>query len=185
MESWLIMKKQSKIWGLPVLLASSLILAACGSSEEAAESTVDSNPYGTNAVDPAPPGTTILTVTNGSTSTDYTIEELQEFGTEDISIFEPFIKKRQGFTVIPLSEIFSRNNISESAEVVTAALNDYIYSDTAKNFTTNEGYLAIAREGENIPYDQGGPIRIIFADDSGWATHLDAWTWSIRDLKTK
>jgi len=179
------MKKQGKLWALSLVLGSSLALVACGSSGDTAESTSDSNPYGTNAIDPAPAGTPILTVANGSVSTDYTLKELQEFSTEDISIFEPFVQEQQEFTVIPLSEIFSKNKIGESAEVDTVALNDYVYSNTAKNFTTHEGYLAIAREGKDIPYDQGGPIRIIFADDSDWATNLDAWNWSIRNFKVK
>ncbi len=186
------MNKQFKL--LALLLGFSLALAACGSSGDTAESAAPaetavtsspSNPYGTSSVDPAPAGTPILTVTNGSTSTDYALEELQVFSTSDISILEPFLKERQVFTVISLAELFSKNKIGESAEIDTVALNDYVYSNTAKNFTASSGYLAIAREGKEIPYDQGGPIRIIFSDDSEWAQNLDAWNWSIRKIIVK
>lgn len=50
---------------------------------------------------------------------------------------------------------------------------------------TNSGYLAIARGGKDIPYDQGGPIRIVFPDKSKWAKNLDAWNWSIRKIIVK
>ncbi len=190
------MNKQFKLLALTVslLLSFSLALTACGSSGDTAESSApaetaatsnSSNPYGTNTIDPAPADAPILTVVNGSVSMDYTLKELQGFSTSDISIFEPFLKESQVFTVIPLSEIFSENKIGESAEIDTVALNDYVYSNTAKNFTTNSGYLAIAREGKDIPYDQGGPIRIIFSDESEWAKNLDAWNWSIRKIIVK
>jgi len=181
------MKKRFKLLALTLslLLGSSMALAACGSSGDTAETSSTTNPYGANTIDPAPDGTPILTVTNGSVSTDYTLKELQEFSTKDISIFEPFVQEQQEFTVIPLSEIFSQNKVGESAEVGTVALNYYVYSNTAKNFTTHAGYVAIARQGKDIPYDQGGPIRIIFPDDSEWATNLEAWNWSIRNIKVK
>ncbi len=145
----------------------------------------DKNPYGTNTIDPAPANSPILTVVNGSVSKDYTLKDLHGFRMRDISIYEPFLKKRQVFTVISLSEIFSKNGIGKSAKVNTVALNDYAYSNTAKNFTKNSGYLAIAREGKEIPYDQGGPIRIVFSDKSKWAKNLDAWNWSIRKITVK
>jgi len=176
---------------ISVFIGFSMSLAACGTSGVTTESTApaetaatsnSSNPYGTNTIDPAPANEPILTVVNGSNSVDYTLKDLQGFGTSDISIFEPFLKKRQTFTVIPLFEIFSKNGIGESAEIETVALNDYSYSDTATNFTANSGYLAIALEGKDIPYDRGGPIRIIFPDKSEWAGYLDAWNWAIREF---
>jgi hypothetical protein len=38
---------------------------------------------------------------------------------------------------------------------------------------------------KEIPYDQGGPIRIIFGSKSTWAKYLDAWNWSLSSITVK
>ena len=92
---------------------------------------------------------------------------------------------RQTFTVVPLAKIFKLANIPDSATIISDALNDYIYTNTAKNFTDSNGQLAIARFSGPIPYDQGGPIRIIFPDKTPLAANLNAWNWSLDILKVK
>ena len=48
-----------------------------------------------------------------------------------------------------------------------------------------EALIAIKRDGKEIPYDQGGPIRIIFGSKSTWAKYLDAWNWSLTSITVK
>ena len=38
---------------------------------------------------------------------------------------------------------------------------------------------------ELIPYDQGGPIRIIYPDSSRWSKFLDPWNWSLTRITAK
>jgi hypothetical protein len=102
-----------------------------------------------------------------------------------ISIYEPFIKKRQSFTVIPLKTFFTMVGVTGKDKVDTIALNDYIYTNTAAKFTAANAYLAIKRDGLQIPYDQGGPIRIVFGDKSSWAKNLEAWNWSLVSIRAK
>jgi hypothetical protein len=102
-----------------------------------------------------------------------------------ISIYEPFLKKRQTFTVIPMKNFFPLVGISGKDKVATVALNDYIYSNTALEFISAGAFIAIKRNGVEIPYDQGGPIRLIFSDKSKWAKNLDAWNWSLVAMRVK
>ena len=104
---------------------------------------------------------------------------------ETISIYEPFLKKRQSFTVIPIKNFFILAGISGNDKVETKALNDYIYANTAAKFIAAKAYIAIKRGGVPIAYDQGGPIRIVFADNSKWAKELDAWNWSLSSISVK
>jgi hypothetical protein len=104
---------------------------------------------------------------------------------ETITIYEPFLKKRQSFSVIPLKTFFAFLGIKGGDKVITTALNDYIYSNTAAQFIAADGYLAIKREGAAIGYDQGGPIRIIYPDKSKWAKNLDAWNWSLSSIQVR
>lgn len=141
------------------------------------------NPYGGTNIDPLPASATILTVTNGKKSVNYSMNDLSTIKSTVIAIYEPFLKKRQKFTVIPLDYFFARSSIKPSMTVDTMALNDYKFSEEARNFSKARAYVAIKRFGKNIPYDQGGPIRIIYANSSTWVKNLSAWNWSIRTIK--
>jgi hypothetical protein len=148
-------------------------------------SAAEKNPYGISTVDPAGPNEVIFTVSKGGKQTEFVTARIQKMKSKTISIYEPFLKKRQTFTVIPLKNFFSFVGISGQDKVMTVALNDYIYSNTAAQFTSAGAYIAIKRNGVDIPYDQGGPLRLIFADDSKWAKNLDAWNWSLAAIRVK
>ncbi len=174
--------------------ALALILTGCGStktpvtatpSQSATPSASPSNPYGAAPIDPPALTDPLLTVSKGSTSSVLTMAQLIALGTSDISIYEPFVKQRQTFTVIPLTKIFSLASISGSDSVATKALNDYVYTNTAAKFLSAKGYLAIKRNGLDIPFDQGGPIRIVYPDDSIWTKFLDPWNWSLSAISVK
>ena len=168
-----------KIIALSMVAALSIAIAP---ATYAANST---NPYGTSTVDPAGPNEVIFTVSKGSKKFEYTTAKLAKLKSSVISIYEPFLKKRQSFTVIPMKDLFAKVGISGNDKVSTNALNDYIYTNTASQFISAGGYIAIKRNGTDIPYDQGGPIRIVFGDKSKWAKNLDAWNWSLASISVK
>lgn len=145
----------------------------------------DKNPYGTSTVDPAGPNEVIFTVSKGDREVGFTLARLLKMKSSTISIYEPFIKKRQTFTVVPVKNFFSMAGIAGKDKVVTTALNDYTYTNTASKFIEAGAFLAIKRNGAEISYDQGGPIRIVFSDKSKWATYLDAWNWSLASISVK
>ena len=142
-----------------------------------------SNPYGGTNIDPLPATATIFTVTNGKKSINYSKNDLLKIKSSVISIFEPFVQKRQSFTVIPLDYFLGKSSISSSVTIDTVALNDYIFSEKSANFSKAKAYIAIARFGKDIPYNQGGPLRLIYAANSSWSKNLSAWNWSLRSIK--
>lgn len=145
----------------------------------------EKNPYGTSIVDPAGPNEIIFTVSKGTRKTEFTETRLLKMKSSVISIYEPFIKKRQTFTVVPMKNFFALVGISGNDKVITTALNDYKYANTASKFIAANAYIAIKRGGQLIPYDQGGPIRLVFGDKSKWAKQLDAWNWSLSSISVK
>ena len=163
--------------GVTVLVALSVVPAAT-----AAETT---NPYGTSTVDPAGPNEVIFTISKGSKKVQFTSAKINKLKSSTITIYEPFLKKRQTFTVVTMKSLFALVGISGKDKVATRALNDYVYSNTASKFLAANGYVAIKRNGVDIPYDQGGPIRLVFADNSAWAKNLDAWNWSLSSIAVK
>ncbi len=145
----------------------------------------EKNPYGTSTVDPAGPNEIIFTVSKGNKKAEFAYARIQKMKSKTISIYEPFLKKRQTFTVVPLKNFFALVGIIGQDKVMTVALNDYIYTNTAAQFISAGAYIAIKRNGVDIPYDQGGPLRLVFADDSRWAKNLDAWNWSLAAIRVK
>ena len=143
------------------------------------------NPYGTSTVDPAGPNEIILVISKGTRKVEFAYPRLLKMKQQSITIYEPFLKKRQAFSVIPLKTLFTFVGIKGGDKVITTALNDYIYTNTAAQFIAADGYLAIKRDGVAIGYDQGGPIRIIYPNKSKWAKNLDAWNWSLSSIKVK
>ena len=167
------------------IIALTMVAAYTFTVAPIAYSAETTNPYGTSTVDPAGPNEVIFSVSKGSKKVTFTTAKLAKIKSTTISIYEPFLKKRQSFTVIPMKTFFSLVGISGNDKVSTTALNDYVYSNTASKFIAANAYIAIKRNGTDIPYDQGGPIRLVFADNSKWAKNLDAWNWSLASISTK
>jgi len=178
------MLKLTKRFLLPVIALLALVLSA-SALPTATAATKSANPYGASAVDPAGPNEVILTVKAGGKTTSYKMADLIALKPIAITINEPFVKKRQQFTVIPFSVILAKSGIKPNTKLDTVALNDYVYSNTAANFASAKAFLAIARAGVPIPYDQGGPIRLVYPDNSKWTKFLDPWNWSLSSIVAK
>lgn len=161
-----------------------LALSGCATTTDAApapSASASENPYGGFPVDPPAADEVVLTVV-GTTSIDYTYAELEEMATQQFEIMEPFVNQDQSFSGVPLAELFAASGIAPGDTVDTIALNDYHYSDAAEKFEGANGILAVLRDGEPIPMDAGGPIRIVFPSDSSYFDFVDAWNWSIRSI---
>jgi hypothetical protein len=170
---------------LGVTLALALTLALNCSPIGVANAVESKNPYGTGTIDPAAPNEVILTIRKGSKKVEFAFPRLQKMKQSKISIYEPFLKKRQSFSVIPLKSLFNLAGIAGKDRVKTMALNDYVFTETAESFIAADAYLAIKVNGQPIGYDQGGPIRLIFSDKSKWSKNLDAWNWSLVSISVK
>ena len=170
---------------LEITLTLALTLGLTCAPIGVALATESKNPYGTGNVDPAAPNEVILTITKGSKKVEFAYPRLQKLKQSTITIYEPFLKKRQSFTVIPLKNLFNLAGISGKDRVKTMALNDYVFTEAAESFIAAEAYLAIKVNGQPIGYDQGGPIRLIFSDKSKWSKNLDAWNWSLVSISVK
>ncbi|MEI7541127.1 MAG: hypothetical protein WCJ89_06580 [Actinomycetes bacterium] len=169
--------KRNFIKGILITFLLSLLVGAVPSANAA-----DANPYGGAKVAPPAPTETILVISKGSVKKNLSMNDLMAMKSTNLTIHEPFVKKVQSFRVIPLKAIFALAAISGKDKVQTIALNDYVYTNNATSFLSANGYLAIARGGKAIGYDQGGPIRIIFPDNSKWAKFLDPWNWSLKKI---
>lgn len=160
--------------------------ASPGSSSPGATSASSpspTNPYGALTVDPAGPNEPVLVVDGGPSGRQtFTLVQLEALGTTTITVDEPFVKKRQSFTGVPLSVVLAKAGIAGGVRVTTRALNDYDYANVASAFTGSEALLATQRDAARIPLDQGGPLRLVYPDGSSLSDVLDAWNWSLASI---
>lgn len=168
-----------------IIIAISLMSFISYPALAASSKPTPANPYGGTKVDPLGPNETILTISKGKVVTKLSLNKLLKLTPKEISIYEPFVKTRQKFTAVKLSVLFGLVGIKSTDQVSTFALNDYIYKNSAKSFLDAGGYLAFKRDRELISYDQGGPVRIIFPDNSKWSKFLDPWNWSLTKILAK
>jgi hypothetical protein len=125
--------------------------------------------------------TVVLSIDVGD-ATDYTLADLAAFAPIVVIIEEPFIQETVEFTGVAMADLFDDAGVSPDVSVDTIALNDYVYTDSVDNFVTNRAILAYLANGEPIPVEEGGPVRIVFAEDSPYFSVLEAWNWSLRTI---
>ncbi len=157
-------------------------MPATATSSAAAASSPPENPYGAPSVDPPAPNEPVLTVTGGRTPLSLTMDQLNALGNTTITVDEPFVKKRQTFSGVPLAVLLEKAGIPESATINTVALNSYHYASAAQPMTASDALIATMRDGAPIPYDQGGPTRLVFPDGTALSSVLDAWNWSLESI---
>jgi len=176
-----------------VAVVAALSLTACASSSDggssaaastsASASPSETNPYGASVVDPLGADEPVITLSGGTAGkVGLTLAELEALGTVTVTVNEPFVKKQQTFTGVLLSAVLDRDGIASTQTIDTIALNDYEYSSLASTLEASDAILATQRDGEPIPYDQGGPVRLIYPDGSELAGVLDAWNWSLAEI---
>lgn len=154
-------------------------------SPTAAASPPTPNPYGVGTIDPPAAAEPVLTVKGGSTPLSLTLDKLNALGSRTLTLDEPFVKRRETYSGVPLATVLGKAGIPDSATLDTVGLDDYHYISTAKPMIESQALIATDRNGAPIPYDQGGPIRIVFPDGTPLSSVLDAWNWSLVSITVK
>lgn len=142
------------------------------------------NPYGIASIDPAAPNEPVLTVTGGGAPLALTLGQLDALGDTTVTVDEPFVKTRQKFSGVPLAAVLAKAGVPDTATIDTGALNDYHYASAVRSLVASQALIATKLNDAPIPYDQGGPIRIVFPDGTALSSVLDAWNWSLASITT-
>ena len=184
------MPVRNKIVLFMALGSLAVVMTACSSSDSSSDTTVVSpvatdNPYGAGLVDPPQPRESILQVDVRGVVTGFTLESLAELPATKVDLYEPFILTRSSFVGVSLADLFDSVGIKAEDKIDTVALNEYRYANTAEKFTASDGLLAYEQNGEPIPMDRGGPVRIVFPDGTPLASVLDAWNWALSSIVVK
>ena len=140
---------------------------------------------------PAPTGERVLRIAgvkNGNVSatvTELDFKTLDRAATDEITIVEPFVKRKMTFTGIPMAELLQRAGVDPSArELYMHALDDY-HVDLPIAGLKDAGFLATRLDGKKIPIAKGGPVRLLFSGSGKLARDTDNWIWSFDSARVK
>lgn len=164
-----------------VTLGMTLALVGCAPAVEEVP-LADENPYGGFPVDPPAADETILTLEGGETL-ELSLEDLRAMPETSVTILEPFVQDTVTFDGVAFEALVAEAEIDLGSTVETVALNDYIFEDSAQALVDAGAIIAYAEDGGAIAMDRGGPIRIVFAEESSYFEFLDAWNWSLRTIR--
>jgi hypothetical protein len=82
-----------------------------------------------------------------------------------------------------MDELFRLVDIESEDNVLTVALNDYTYSNYAREFVGTEAFLAYEQDGGAILMSRGGPIRLIVPNNKSLTESLEVWNWSLAEIR--
>ena len=140
---------------------------------------------------PAPRGEPVLRiegVTRGNVSahvSEVDFATLDRAASKEITLREPFVKRKMAFKGIPMDELLRRAGADPSARMVRLhALDDY-HVDLPMSDLRSAGLLATRADGRKMAIAKGGPIRLVFSGDGKTARDSDNWIWSIDSVRVK
>lgn len=177
-----------KFWiGLPLVVLLGLFGVSCGGDDEPAVSTeaVSDNPYGGIDVPPPDPDEPILAVVRAGEGLTLSLDDLRGYELVEETVFEPFVKQEITFVGVPMAALFDAAGIEPTDEVITVALNEYVYTNLASEFTGTDAFVAFEQDGGAIPMDRGGPLRIIVPNDRPLTGSLEVWNWSLAEIRVE
>lgn len=109
---------------------------------------------------------------------------LSQLATRRVSLYEPFEQRRMTFRVVPLRDVLALAGVQTGAKTLHAvALNDYVVDLPLDVAAADGTYVAVSgSDGSAIPVESGGPIRIVFADDTKGGEVDNYWIWSLAQV---
>jgi hypothetical protein len=181
---------------LPAVLA---LVAACGSTgpdlpvSASASSVVRAPDPPTGAVPAAPQGRPLLTLagriatTNAGGALRLDQAALDRLGLVALRVDDPWAKQRldlQGFRLRDLVELAGPDAGATSLHLT--AHDDYQVDLDLAAVRTDDVFLA-TRDGAGrpLPVEEGGPTRIVFADDAAGRFSADLWIWNIETIEVR
>jgi hypothetical protein len=169
-------------------------IAACGGGGSGEETAADSTArfrtvakasISSGVAVPAPQGKPVLTVkgpgvtANAPAGLSFDLATIERLGLVELNIYEPFDKKRMSFTGVELGHVAEVAGLPKTAGLHLVALDDYQVDFSPEQLRARGALLATRMDGKPIPIAKGGPIRVVFADDSKLGKDTNLWIWSV------
>lgn len=179
----------------------SVAVAACGSSVDDRADQLGYEVVRASTVDvgdgiPRPTGEVILTVSGAVTAAgDDGVVELDMATLEAMGTvaYEVFDHQAEGRTVrfegVLLQRLLAVVGASgEATTLVTVALNDYAVDIPVSDAHASPVMIATSADGERMPVERYGPIRIVYPYDTHDLDHVvhdPRWIWQLASIEVR
>ncbi|MDT7581089.1 MAG: hypothetical protein QOK35_2353, partial [Pseudonocardiales bacterium] len=128
-----------------------------------------------------------ITTTNDGGTLRLDQAALDRFGLLAMDVNDPWAKRRvalQGFRLRDLVELAKPNAGATTLHLI--ALDDYQIDLNLADVRTDAIYLATRNgQGAALPFEDGGPTRVVFADDLAPRFSPDMWIWNIATIEVR
>jgi hypothetical protein len=138
----------------------------------------------------APKGEVVLTMTgaigerNNGKNLELDLASLEQMRRVRLEATEPFLKRRVMFEGVLLSDLLAVAGVPETASKVSlTALDDYKVDFKLADVRSSQMLLATRADGNHMPVDRSGPIRVVFPDASSLGRNPDLWIWSVSTME--
>lgn len=191
------MEVRSAVRAALVLGAVAALSLACGTEPAAPvpppASVVKAPDPDRSALPAAPRGKPLLAITGriGATNDDRALRldltELDRLGLLVMNVNDPWAKQRialQGLWLRDLVDLARPDAGATSLHLV--ALDDYQVDLSLADVRSQSIFLATRTgDGAALPVEDGGPTRVVFADDLAQRFSPDLWIWNIETIEVR
>lgn len=98
-----------------------------------------------------------------------------------LTTYEPFLKTTVTFNGVSFADLLDAAGATGD-KVLVHALDDYERTIPTAALREPGVLLATREAGEEIPISEGGPVRLVFPEDSTTGADPDLWVWSVDRL---
>ena len=183
------MNRSRLILATAALAVTTLVGAGCsadGDPSSAAIAPANDEPRADLTLAPAA-GDPVLRFTgrvNAGEPLEVDLAGLDALPQQTLTTYEPFVKQDVTFTGVSFADLLDAAGASGGA-VLVHALDDYERTLDVDVLREPGVLLATREAGEEIPIPNGGPVRLVFPDDSEAGADPDLWVWSVDRLTVK
>ena len=137
---------------------------------------------------PAPQKAVLMTISGvgpgnaGAHTTKVDFATLDKAAREEITVYEPFLKRDVKFKGIRMSALLPQLGVPASAtKIYMHALDDY-HVNLPLAEVAKEGFFATRMNGKPIAVAKGGPARLVLTGGK-IASNTDNWIWSVDRIR--
>lgn len=146
---------------------------------------------------PTPPDKPILVikgaidVTNKEDELHLSLSDLEKLRVVQITVDDPFIKRQSTFEGVLMSDLLAYLKVDQNVqEIYLTALDDYSTTIPVTDFE-EPVMLAFKENGQYIPSDKRGPLRIVYPygyglyEDEDFEALAYKWIWNLESIEVR
>lgn len=169
------------------LIAALLLVGACSGTSEAAvgfETVRDAVLAPGDALPPASDPILVVTDADGTELAELDLETIESVGTVRANVYEQWFARDVDFEGVWLEDLLAVAGVDADA-IEIHALDDFLTQIDVAALPDHDAMVATRADGQRIPVEDGGPLRLVFLDPDGVGRESQLWIWNIDAIASR